>query len=190
MEDSRMPLLLRDAQVNSIWEGTTNVVAMDVLRVLHTQPEAFATLISDSNRLLSEVAVSTSTVRDSQIQAAIKETKNAIDFLKNFAQELLRQLPQNEKYLASVRLFAFSLARTYIACLLLNVIEKHKGNPNDGKLHRLTALRWCSRPLILLDEPYRSANDKEISDSNEGDKLLALDSFHYNSFHNRPRAKM
>ena len=34
MEDTGLPRLLRDAQVLPIWEGTTNVLALDGLRVL------------------------------------------------------------------------------------------------------------------------------------------------------------
>jgi acyl-CoA dehydrogenase len=34
VEDTGLPRILRDAQVLSIWEGTTNVLALDVLRVL------------------------------------------------------------------------------------------------------------------------------------------------------------
>src|SRR2546430_14619911 len=34
MEDTGLPRLLRDAQVLPIWEGTTSVLALDVLRVL------------------------------------------------------------------------------------------------------------------------------------------------------------
>ena len=33
VEDTGLPLLLRDAQVLPIWEGTTNVLALDTLRV-------------------------------------------------------------------------------------------------------------------------------------------------------------
>src|SRR5262249_49683176 len=34
IENTGLPLLLRDAQVYPIWEGTTNVLALDALRVL------------------------------------------------------------------------------------------------------------------------------------------------------------
>jgi acyl-CoA dehydrogenase len=34
IEDTGLPRILRDAQVLSIWEGTTNVLSLDVLRVL------------------------------------------------------------------------------------------------------------------------------------------------------------
>lgn len=49
IEDSEVPVLLRDAQVFSIWEGTTNVLSLDVLRVL-SKPEvfkSFATVIQE-----------------------------------------------------------------------------------------------------------------------------------------------
>jgi hypothetical protein len=39
MEDTALPRLLRDAQVLPIWEGTTSVLSLDVLRVLR-KPEA------------------------------------------------------------------------------------------------------------------------------------------------------
>lgn len=35
MEEIGIGRQLRDAQVNTIWEGTTNVLAMDVIRVIH-----------------------------------------------------------------------------------------------------------------------------------------------------------
>lgn len=37
MEDSHVPVLLRDAQVTSIWEGTTNVLSHDVWRPILKQ---------------------------------------------------------------------------------------------------------------------------------------------------------
>ena len=37
VEDTGLPVLLRDAQVLSIWEGTTNVLALDALRALRAQ---------------------------------------------------------------------------------------------------------------------------------------------------------
>src|SRR5215207_7766331 len=40
VEDSGMPRLLRDSPLNSIWEGSGNVSALDVLRALAKEPEA------------------------------------------------------------------------------------------------------------------------------------------------------
>ena len=40
VEDTGIPKLLRDAQVFSIWEGTTNVLSLDFLRALKKEPGA------------------------------------------------------------------------------------------------------------------------------------------------------
>jgi putative acyl-CoA dehydrogenase len=44
VEESIMPRLLRESPLNAIWEGSGNVIAIDVMRALHTSPgtaEAF-----------------------------------------------------------------------------------------------------------------------------------------------------
>ena len=50
MEDTGLPRLLRDAQVLPIWEGTTSVLALDVLRVLR-KPEALEAVAGELIRL-------------------------------------------------------------------------------------------------------------------------------------------
>ena len=49
VEDTGLPRLLRDAQVLPIWEGTTNVLSMDVLRA-EGKEGAFSTLLQDLTR--------------------------------------------------------------------------------------------------------------------------------------------
>jgi putative acyl-CoA dehydrogenase len=44
VEESIMPRLYREAPVNSIWEGSGNINALDVLRIVRKQPESFAAL--------------------------------------------------------------------------------------------------------------------------------------------------
>jgi alkylation response protein AidB-like acyl-CoA dehydrogenase len=53
MEDVGLGRLYRDAQVNTIWEGTTNILSLDLLRVLTpNRGEAFQVLdkVSSSHR--------------------------------------------------------------------------------------------------------------------------------------------
>ena len=50
MEDTGLPRLLRDAQVLPIWEGTTNVLALDALRVLR-KPESLQVIEAELDRL-------------------------------------------------------------------------------------------------------------------------------------------
>ena len=47
VEDSGMPLLYRDAPLNSIWEGSGNVAALDVLRATDSEPEGLPAFLSE-----------------------------------------------------------------------------------------------------------------------------------------------
>jgi putative acyl-CoA dehydrogenase len=47
VEDSGMPLLYRDAPLNSIWEGSGNVAALDVLRALVKEPDGLPAFVAE-----------------------------------------------------------------------------------------------------------------------------------------------
>ena len=47
VEESGMPLLYRDAPLNSIWEGSGNVSALDVLRAAVSDPAGLAALMAE-----------------------------------------------------------------------------------------------------------------------------------------------
>jgi putative acyl-CoA dehydrogenase len=47
VEDSQLPRLYRDAPLNSIWEGSGNVTALDVLRALTRRPEAAGQVLAE-----------------------------------------------------------------------------------------------------------------------------------------------
>lgn len=52
MEDTNIGRILRDTQVLPIWEGTTNILSLDVLRVLLKQPEAYQVLAKQVHKSL------------------------------------------------------------------------------------------------------------------------------------------
>ncbi|HEY8814741.1 MAG TPA: isovaleryl-CoA dehydrogenase [Candidatus Dormibacteraeota bacterium] len=47
VEESIMPRLYREAPLNSIWEGSGNVNALDVLRALQREPESLAAFVAE-----------------------------------------------------------------------------------------------------------------------------------------------
>jgi putative acyl-CoA dehydrogenase len=47
VEESGMPRLLRDAPLNSIWEGSGNVAALDVLRAMLKEPEGLPAFMAE-----------------------------------------------------------------------------------------------------------------------------------------------
>jgi putative acyl-CoA dehydrogenase len=50
VEESGLPLLFRESPLNSIWEGSGNVQALDVLRALSRQPESLHAWIVEVGR--------------------------------------------------------------------------------------------------------------------------------------------
>ncbi|WP_445397140.1 acyl-CoA dehydrogenase family protein [Streptomyces sp. LE64] len=50
VEESGMPRLLRESPLNSIWEGSGNVQALDVLRALQREPEALNAFLVEVGR--------------------------------------------------------------------------------------------------------------------------------------------
>jgi len=47
VEDSGMPRLYREAPLNSIWEGSGNVICLDVLRAIQRTPESLEVLLAE-----------------------------------------------------------------------------------------------------------------------------------------------
>ncbi len=47
VEDSGLPLLYRDAPLNSIWEGSGNVAALDVMRALVKEPDGLPAFLAE-----------------------------------------------------------------------------------------------------------------------------------------------
>ena len=54
VEDSGMPLLFRESPLNSVWEGSGNVNALDVLRALSREPEVLNAWITEVGRARGE----------------------------------------------------------------------------------------------------------------------------------------
>jgi putative acyl-CoA dehydrogenase len=67
IEESMMPRLYREAPLNSIWEGSGNVICLDVLRAMHRDPrclEAVMAEVEPAVRSEPRVAAAADRVRD------------------------------------------------------------------------------------------------------------------------------
>jgi putative acyl-CoA dehydrogenase len=125
LEDSHIPVMLRNAQVLSIWEGTTNVLSLDMLRAIEKEQglKAFAEF---SRALLADISA-----------PFLQEQKQAItgkvDALLGFA----AAAHSKDEVVASSRDFAFYLAETCIALLWLEFVQE-----NAGQATYLNALNY------------------------------------------------
>jgi putative acyl-CoA dehydrogenase len=74
VEDSGMPRLYREAPLNSIWEGSGNINALDVLRIIAKQPEALLAFRSEIEPALHDTRIRKAAV---SLQELVLETASA-----------------------------------------------------------------------------------------------------------------
>lgn len=141
VEDTGLPRLLRDAQVLSIWEGTTNILSLDCLRAI-AKEQAFEPLVAHVEEMLDRL-------RRPELAPVVARTQAALEAIKAY---LPRALQTGEAaLLAGARRFAFSLARTTIAALLARHAEWSLATDGDRRA-LVAAERWSKQPLAPLAE--------------------------------------
>jgi putative acyl-CoA dehydrogenase len=74
VEDSGLPLLYRDAPLASIWEGSGNVAALDVLRAMAREPEGLPAFLAEC-----ELAAGADARLDAQLARVRAETSALFD---------------------------------------------------------------------------------------------------------------
>jgi alkylation response protein AidB-like acyl-CoA dehydrogenase len=146
VEDTGIPRLLRDAQVLSIWEGTTNILSLDALRAME-RGDALAEWASDVRRRLRGIKAAT-------LSSCTEQTLRAVQRIEEYAARAASAGSEFQQ--AGARGFAFAVARSEVAALLLehaNAEADHAGT--------ISARRWCARqlePLVEADVEYRAGS--------------------------------
>lgn len=108
VEDTGIPMLLRDAQVLSIWEGTTNVLSLDTLRALQSAGGVAP--------VRAEVARLAAQVRDRRLVPVADAAVRAVDDAERWLGAALRV--GRAEVEAGARRFALTLGRAVEAALL------------------------------------------------------------------------
>jgi putative acyl-CoA dehydrogenase len=143
VEDTGIPRLLRDAQVLSIWEGTTNILSLDALRAME-RTDALAVWTADVKRRVSAVEVAS-------LSSCAEATLSAVKRIEQYAARA--RSAGGEFQQVGARGFAFAVARTEAAALLV----EHANAANDDA-SVAAARRWCARemaPLVEADAEHR-----------------------------------
>ncbi|KHJ95973.1 acyl-CoA dehydrogenase protein [Oesophagostomum dentatum] len=106
IEDTGIPAALRDAQVTPIWEGTTNILSLDVLRVFGGKEDVFEAFVKRTDQLLPS--------KDSQgLQEPITAVREAIVALRSVLQKALKASGDSVRADACARQIAFGIARIW-----------------------------------------------------------------------------
>jgi alkylation response protein AidB-like acyl-CoA dehydrogenase len=144
LEDTGLPRLLRDAQVLSIWEGTTNILSLDALRAME-RSDVLAEWASDVRRRLSGI-------KKAELSSSIERTLNAVQRIEKYTAHAASAGTESQQ--AGARGFAFAIARTEAAALLIEF-----ANAQADRAAIASAKRWCAReltPLVEGDAEHRA----------------------------------
>jgi alkylation response protein AidB-like acyl-CoA dehydrogenase len=126
IEDTGLPVLLRDSQVLPIWEGTTNVLALDTLRALGVDK----TLKGGINTVQSTVTRMLTSVRNSQLTDAARIALNALEHAASWLREA--QSRGGTHLEAGARRFAMTLGRSLELTLLIRHAQWSLDEETDG----------------------------------------------------------
>ncbi|HEX2494620.1 MAG TPA: acyl-CoA dehydrogenase family protein [Steroidobacter sp.] len=139
VEDTGLPMLMRDAQVLPIWEGTTNVLSLDLI------------LRSELGRALpalrARIESCVGQVRDQLLAACGKQALSALAH----AEEFIRRQPDSRLLQANARRFAMTLGRALQLALLTE--HGHWELENSGSRTGVAAaVRFAAKPVDVLVE--------------------------------------
>lgn len=141
VEDTGLPVLLRDSQVLPIWEGTTNVLALDTLRAIGTN-ESIAPLLSATTRMFE-------TLHDPSLLDLARVVTAAL----NHAEGWLREAQRADRSVleAGARRFALTLGRATELALLIRHAQWSEAIEHD-KRSTASARRFAQAGIDLITE--------------------------------------
>jgi len=134
LEESGLGALLRDVHVLPIWEGTTNILALDTLRALRKE-DAYGPFVADTRRRLDAVSVP-------QLEHAVAQTRRALEALETYMVRAGEEPVEFSQ--AGARFLAWSMAEIHAAALLLDHARWALESGQD-EAAVLAARRWCDR---------------------------------------------
>jgi acyl-CoA dehydrogenase-like protein len=142
IEDTGLPVLLRDSQVLPIWEGTTNVLALDTFRALGIQ-----TIGEDRlEGLLSNVRTWLESLRNPLLANAGQTAVSALEHAS-------RWLLDGKNLEEGARRFAITLGRAVELALLVRHAQWSEDHEADGTA-TATAHRFAQSGIdMVIDQP-------------------------------------
>jgi acyl-CoA dehydrogenase len=146
IEDTHLPVLLRDAQVLPIWEGTTNVLSLDTLRALRSEG-----VLAAAGREIRRAAGATTHGDLATVG------KLAVDAADHAAAWLGRAVDAGPDALEhGARRFALTLGRALQAALLAEQAQHDLDVHGDGRAMAV-AQRFAAEGIDLLEPPGERA---------------------------------
>lgn len=155
IEDTGLPVLLRDAQVLPIWEGTTNVLSLDTLRA-----------IGSSDPLgpwTEEIQRNVTQATDADLAALGKQAVEGAEHARAWVGHALEAGLDDAQH--GARRLAYTLGRSMQAALLIAQAQHDRSTHGDNRAAHV-ATRFVAEGLDVLEEPGAQRH---------GDAALAVD---------------
>lgn len=147
VEDTGLPQILRNAQVLSIWEGTTNVLSLDALRAIRKENAGLHFLKDVTDRLKS--------ISHADLMEMKQKTEAAVKSVSEHFQSFV----SDESLSAEARILSMNLSRIYCASLMLE--HAQWSLEHQDHIPSVAARRFIDRGLIenlQSDEKRRKEN--------------------------------
>lgn len=132
VEDTGVPVLLRDAQVLSIWEGTTNVLSLDLLRAA-SKDNSIPLWLDDVNARLEAL-------RSAELSKAVGVIRERI--------RAFTDLVKGPDLEAQARRLAYAMARIHGAVLLAEQAAWESGQAAAANGARESLELWLLREIV------------------------------------------
>ena len=150
IEDTGLPALLRDNQVLSIWEGTTNVLSLDTLRAIQRE-DALRPALERALRRCGAAATRAPILASAADRVAASVGLAAEHLPVAFAEGV-------DALQAGARRYAYGLTRIVAGSLLLEHAAWAATTHGDTR-SVAAANRWCAQdlaPFTLADDGFRA----------------------------------
>jgi hypothetical protein len=138
IEDTGLPMILRDTQVLPIWEGTTNILSLDTLRA--------AAGLDGFRLLLQEIKAQLATASDPMLRPCVQTAERALSHSTAWLEE---HAADSQAIEAGARRLALSFGRT----LELSLLTAHAQwclDHGRGKRAALSARRFAQHGVDLI----------------------------------------
>ncbi len=159
VEDTGVPRLLRDAQVLPIWEGTTNVLSLDLLRA-ELKEEAVTVLLEDVSEQVASLRGTSRSIPGAVVDLVERSVEALAKDVRGWA------LADGDALQAHMREFALQLGRTCAAGLLaVHAAQRLTGDAHDERAMRVArryAERWLTAILPAPPSADRLAESRSL----------------------------
>lgn len=122
IEDTGLPMLLRDSQVLTIWEGTTNVLALDLMRALGDQP---------ARELAGEIERCRFELRSEPLQTAVETARASFQVAEQWRQQASAR--GAEEIQRGARRYACAVGYALVTALTAAHAEWSLGEEGDAR---------------------------------------------------------